>query len=92
MLPSTAWHPEFQDVNNDGFVDLFVTKGNVEAQPDYATRDPNNLLLGTADGTFVEAAEDGGDRGLPPSPRCRASSTSTSTACSTSSWSTAART
>ena len=60
VLPSTAWHPEFQDVNNDGFVDLFVTKGNVEAQPDYATRDPNNLLLGTADGTFVEAAEAAG--------------------------------
>ena len=31
VLPSTAWHAEFQDVNNDGFVDLFVTKGNVEA-------------------------------------------------------------
>ena len=60
VLPSTAWHPEFQDVNNDGFVDLFITKGNVEAQPDYATRDPNNLLLGTADGTFVEAAEAAG--------------------------------
>jgi enediyne biosynthesis protein E4 len=60
VLPSTAWHAEFQDVNNDGFVDLFVTKGNVEAQPDYATRDPNNLLLGTADGTFVEGADAAG--------------------------------
>ncbi len=29
-LPSTAWHPEFQDVNNDGFVDLFVSKGNIK--------------------------------------------------------------
>ena len=29
-LPSTAWHPEFQDVNNDGFIDLFVSKGNVD--------------------------------------------------------------
>ena len=29
-LPSTAWHPEFEDVNNDGFIDLFVSKGNVE--------------------------------------------------------------
>ena len=60
MLPSTAWHPEFEDVNNDGFVDLFVTKGNVEAQPDYATRDPSNLLLGQADGTFVDGAEAAG--------------------------------
>src|SRR5205814_3225381 len=24
-LPSTAWHPAFEDVNNDGFVDLFVS-------------------------------------------------------------------
>ncbi len=59
-LPSTAWHPEFQDVNNDGFVDLFVSKGNVSAQPDYATRDPSDLLLGQADGTFVEAAQAAG--------------------------------
>jgi hypothetical protein len=54
VLPSTAWHAEFQDVNNDGSVDLFVSKGNVEAQPGYATRDPSNLLLGRPDGTFVE--------------------------------------
>jgi hypothetical protein len=60
VLPSTAWHPEFEDVNNDGFVDLFVTKGNVEAQPDYAARDPSNLLLGRADGTFVDEAEEAG--------------------------------
>jgi hypothetical protein len=60
VLPSTAWHAEFQDVNNDAFADLFIAKGNVEAQPDYATRDPSNLLLGQADGTFVEAAEAAG--------------------------------
>lgn len=60
VLPSTAWHPEFDDVNNDGWVDLFVSKGNVEAQVDYAARDPNNLLLGRADGTFEEAGEAAG--------------------------------
>jgi hypothetical protein len=59
-LPSTAWHAEFDDVNNDGFIDLFVAKGNVEAQEDYAERDPSNLMLGQPDGTFVEGAEEAG--------------------------------
>ena len=60
VYPSTAWHPEFQDVNNDGFIDLFISKGNVEAMPEYAAEDPNNLLLGQPDGTFVESAEAAG--------------------------------
>lgn len=59
-LPSTAWHSQFEDVNNDGFMDLFVAKGNVEAQSEYAMRDPSNLLLGQADGSFVEGAMDAG--------------------------------
>ena len=54
--PSTAWHDEFADVNNDGFVDLFVAKGNVTDQVEYAQKDPSDLLLGQADGTFREAA------------------------------------
>jgi enediyne biosynthesis protein E4 len=58
--PSTAWHPEFQDVNNDGLIDLFVSKGNVEAQPGYASRDPSNLMLGNPDGTFTEVAAQAG--------------------------------
>lgn len=60
VQPSTAWHPQFEDVNNDGFTDLLVTKGNVEAQEGYATRDPNNLLLGQPDGTFAEAGDAAG--------------------------------
>ena len=66
-LPSTAWHPEFEDVNNDGLVDLFVSKGNVNVMADYAAKDPSNLLLGRPDGTFAEGAEAAGivsfDRG-----------------------------
>ncbi|MEX1287709.1 MAG: CRTAC1 family protein, partial [Acidimicrobiia bacterium] len=59
-LPSTAWHAQFEDVNHDGFMDLFVAKGNVDAQVDHAAADPSNLLLGGADGVFVEAAREAG--------------------------------
>ncbi|MEA2677284.1 MAG: enediyne biosynthesis protein [Chloroflexota bacterium] len=59
-LPSTAWHDEFADVNNDGYVDLFVAKGNVEAMPDFAARDPSDLLIGQSDGTFLEGADEAG--------------------------------
>jgi len=67
VRPSTAWHPQFEDVNNDGFIDLFVSKGNIGNVPEYASRDPSNLFLGQPDGTFVEEAESAGilnfDRG-----------------------------
>jgi hypothetical protein len=54
LRPSTAWHTQFEDVNNDGLVDLFIVKGNVDEMPDFAMHDPNNLLLQTPDGKFVE--------------------------------------
>ncbi|MGZ8585883.1 MAG: CRTAC1 family protein [Actinomycetota bacterium] len=60
VLPSTAWHAEFQDVNNDAFVDLFISKGNVEAMVEFAAKDPSNLLLGQSDGTFTESGEAAG--------------------------------
>lgn len=54
LKPSTGWHSEFADVNNDGLLDLFIAKGNVERMPDFAAFDPDNLLLGQHDGTFRE--------------------------------------
>lgn len=60
VRPSTGWHAEFQDVNNDGIQDLFIAKGNVSDMPDFAHDDPNNLLLGLPDGTFSEAGDKAG--------------------------------
>ncbi len=54
--PSTGWHAAFGDVQNDGFADLFVAKGNVEQMPGSAMDDPNNLLLGSASGMVFEEA------------------------------------
>jgi hypothetical protein len=60
VRPSTGWHAQFEDVNNMGRADLFVTKGNVSEMPDFAQKDPNNLLLQKRDGTFVEMGEEAG--------------------------------
>lgn len=60
LNPSTAWHAQFADVNNDGLQDLFVAKGNVDQMPDFAAKDPNNLLLAVGDGTFTEAGDRAG--------------------------------
>lgn len=61
LRPSTAWHTQFEDVNNDGLIDLFIAKGNVAEMPDFAMKDPNNLLLQQGDGKFMEA---GGKAGV----------------------------
>lgn len=58
--PSTGWHAEFGDIDNDGRADLFIAKGNVDQMPGLAMRDPNNLLMQQADGTFVEMAGEAG--------------------------------
>ncbi|HUG60819.1 MAG TPA: CRTAC1 family protein [Methylomirabilota bacterium] len=57
LKPSTAWHAQFEDVNNDGRADLFIAKGNVAEMPDFAEADPNNLLVQAADGAFREVGD-----------------------------------
>lgn len=54
--PSTGWHAEFGDIDNDGRADLFIAKGNVDQMPSNAIHDPNNLLMQGPDGRFSEAA------------------------------------
>ena len=60
LKPSTGWHADFADLNNDGRLDLYIAKGNVERMPDFAAFDPDNLLLGRADGSFTEVGEKAG--------------------------------
>lgn len=55
--PSTGWHAEFGDIDNDGRDDLFIAKGNVNQMPSNAIHDPNNLLMQQADGRFVEKGD-----------------------------------
>ena len=52
--PSTGWHAEFGDIDNDQRPDLFIAKGNVDQMPENAMADPNNLLMLLPDGRFVE--------------------------------------
>ena len=60
IRPSTAWHTEFEDINNDGRTDLFIAKGNVAKMPDFAAKDPNNLLVQGEDGKFIEMGDKAG--------------------------------
>ncbi|MBA4796325.1 MAG: CRTAC1 family protein [Rhizobiales bacterium] len=60
IRPSTAWHTDFEDVNNDGRADLFIAKGNVAKMPDFAEKDPNNLLVQGEDGKFTEMGDKAG--------------------------------
>jgi len=55
--PSTGWHAQFGDIDNDGRPDLFIAKGNVDQMPSNAIHDPNNLLMQQADGRFLEQAD-----------------------------------
>lgn len=58
--PTTGWHAEFADVDNDARLDLFIAKGNVDQMPSNALKDPNNLLVQQDDGTFVERSVEAG--------------------------------
>ena len=68
-LPSTAWHPEFQDVNNDGVMDLFVTKGNVNADPRLRPEGPEQPVPRPAGRDVRRGLRGGRDRLLRPGPR-----------------------
>ena len=61
--PLTGFGTGFADLDHDGFLDLFVANGKVRLGDtvEFDYREPNLLLLGTADGTFVDASADAGE-------------------------------
>jgi hypothetical protein len=59
VRPSTGWHAQFEDMNNDGLVDLFISKGNVVGEH-FAMLDPNNLLLQVGPLKFEEFGDRAG--------------------------------
>ncbi|MDJ0627316.1 MAG: CRTAC1 family protein [Rhodobacter sp.] len=69
--PSTGWHAQFGDIDNDRLPDLFIAKGNVDQMPENAMADPNNLLMLTPEGRFVEM---GGQAGIASTDRSRGAS------------------
>jgi len=64
-LPSTGFGSRFFDMNNDGWLDLFVANGNVKleekrvAVSDYPLEQPNQLYL-NKDGRFVDVSAQAG--------------------------------
>ena len=85
-LPSTAWHAAVRGRQRRRLDGPLRREGQRRRlRPDFAMRDPSNLLLGQPDGTFVEVGRGGGHRGLRPARGGRRSPTSISTACLTSS-------
>jgi hypothetical protein len=64
-LPYVKWGTAFVDLDNDGWVDLISTNGHVYPQVDSLPsgaryREPMNLLMNQADGTFCDAQESAG--------------------------------
>lgn len=60
LKPSTGWHSQFVDFNNDTNKDLYIAKGNVEAMSDFASYDPDNMLLGGFENKFTEKGDEAG--------------------------------
>ena len=84
--PSTGWHAEFADVNNDGRMDLFMAKGNVDQMGDMAMADPNNLLIQRRRWPFHRNRPGGRDRKRPIAPAALHSPISTGMAGSILWW------
>ena len=61
-LPYLAWGVDFVDVNNDGWLDLFVANGHLddniaEIDPIGMYAQPNQLFLNDRDGSFSETSD-----------------------------------
>ncbi len=64
-LPWVKWGTAFADLDNDGWADLLAVNGQVYPQVDVLPsgaryRQPKNLFMNNADGTFCDASEQAG--------------------------------
>ena len=90
-LPSTAWHPEFDDVNNDGFDGPVHLEGQRPLAARLRDQGPEQPAPRPAGRNLPRGRRGRRHRRLRPRAAAPRSPTSTSTACSTSSRSISAR-
>jgi len=68
-----SWGADFADVDNDGYIDLFIANGHLdeniqELSPDITYAQPNQLFRNRGDGTFEDVSNQFGAQ-KPPKPQ-----------------------
>jgi hypothetical protein len=59
-LTGTSWSGLFFDMENDGDVDLYITKGYLESLENVVIKDENTLFENKGDGTFIDKSKGSG--------------------------------
>jgi len=65
-LSYTSWGADFADLDNNGYVDLFITNGQLdenikEIRPSFSYAQPNQLFRNRGDGTFEDVSNSSGE-------------------------------
>ena len=72
MHPSTAWHAQFEDVNNDGIAGPVHRQGQCRCDARLRQQDPEqSAAAAAADGKFIEVGDKAGVASMQTAPRRR---------------------